>query len=108
MTHTYHIECPLGDGWNPFVRGRSKGYCEGYMDAMRGQAPRSHLRMVRSDGKIVDEVPPWDDVMIGQVAGWPSAEHYERAARRAMERAEKIRENQARGMGLTGKDLGRR
>jgi len=48
--------------------------------------------MVRSDGKIVDEVQAFDDVGIGQVAGWPTAEQYELAAERALEKAKKIRE----------------
>ena len=64
------------------------------MDAMRGQLPRVHLRLVRSDGKIMDEVEPHDDVGIGMVAGWPTAEQYEAAAERAMTRAAKIRANQ--------------
>ncbi len=92
MSLTYHIECPCLGKWNPFIKGRSRGYCDGYMDAMRGQLPRLHLRMVRSDGKIVDEVEAFDDVGIGQVAGWPTAEQYELAAERALEKAKKIRE----------------
>lgn len=43
MAYTYHIECPCLDKWNPFIKGRSRGYCDGYMDAMRGQLPRLHL-----------------------------------------------------------------
>ena len=31
------------------------------------------------------------EVRIGQVAGWPTAEQYEAAAKRALERAEAIR-----------------
>ena len=92
MAYTYHVECPCLDKWNPIIKGRSRGYCDGYMDAMRGQLPRLHLRLVRSDGKIVDEIQAYDDVGIGQVAGWPTAEQYEIAANRALKRAEKIRE----------------
>ena len=91
MKYTYHIECPFMDGWNAFKQG-SRHYCNGYMDAMRGQMPRSHLRLVRSDGKVMDEVMPKDDVGIGMVAGWPTAKQYETAANRALERAGKIRE----------------
>ena len=96
MTYTYHIECPFLEGWNPFIKGRSRGYCDGYMDAMRGQLPRVHLRLVRSDGKIMDEVQEHDDVGIGMIAGWPTAEQYERAAERALERARKIRDRRHR------------
>lgn len=61
---------------------------------MRGEMPRVHLRMVRSDGKIVCELAAHDDVVIGMIAGFPTAEQYERAAERALETARKIRENQ--------------
>lgn len=96
MAYTYHIECPCLDKWNPFIKGRSRGYCDGYMDAMRGQLPRLHLRLVRSDEKIMDEIEAHDDVGIGQVAGWPTAEQYESAAERALERAAKIREQNSK------------
>ncbi len=90
VNYKYHIECPFMDGWNAFQKG-SRHYCNGYMDAMRGQMPRLHLRLVRSDGKVIDEIQSHDDVGIGMVAGWPTAEQYETAANRALERAEKIR-----------------
>ena len=91
MKYTYHIECPFLGGWNAFKQG-SRHYCNGYMDAMRGQMPRLHLRLVRSDGKVMDEIQAHDDVGIGMVAGWPTAEQYETAANRAIKRAGKIRE----------------
>lgn len=94
MSYSYHIECPFLDGWNKFKEG-PKSYCDGYMDAMRGQLPRLNLRMVRSDGKITQEIEAHDDVGIGMVAGWPTAEQYESAAERALERARKIRERSA-------------
>jgi len=96
MNYTYHIECPCLGKWNAFIKESSRSYCNGYMDAMRGQLPRLHLRLVRSDGKIMDEVMPHDDMGVGMIAGWPTAEQYEAAAERAIERARKIRENQSR------------
>ena len=93
MKYQYYIECPLFDGWNRFTEG-TRHYCDGYMDAMRGQAPRLHLRLARSDGKIMDEVLPYDEVNIGQIAGWPTAEQYERAGNEALERGRKVRERQ--------------
>jgi len=96
-SYTYHIECPYmddADNFVPFLRGMSRGYCNGYLDAMRGQTPRVHLRTVRSDGKVIDEVLPYNDVSIGQVAGWPTAQQYEGAAARALETAAKIRERE--------------
>jgi hypothetical protein len=94
MTHTYHLEIPYLETWRKFEEG-PKSYCDGYMDAMTGQHPGIHLRMMRSDGKITREIKANDDVCIGMVAGWPTAEQYERAAEAALERARKIRENQA-------------
>jgi len=96
MAHSYHIECPCLGKWNPFINGRSKHYCDGYMDAMRGQMPGLHLRLVRSDGKIMDEVLAQDDVGVGMVAGWPTAQQYELAAEEALDRARKIRERGSR------------
>lgn len=98
MKYTYAIECPnvRGDGWTQFIKYQSKGFCEGYLYAMKGQAPRINLRMVRSDGKIIEEVKAYDDVNIGMIAGWPTPEQYEYAAERALERAKQIRENRQR------------
>ena len=64
------------------------------MDAMRGQAPGLRLRLVRSDGKIIDEIPANDGVNIGMVAGFPTAGQYERAAEEALKRAAAIREHE--------------
>jgi len=73
---------------------------------MRGQMPRLHLRLVRSDGKIMDEIEAHDDVGIGQVAGWPTAEQYESAAERALERARKIRERKSQQNAEVGHERG--
>ena len=40
---------------------------------------------------LVREIEEGTEVRIGQVAGWPTAEQYEAAAKRALERAEAIR-----------------
>ena len=50
---------------------------------------------MRSDGRVMEEVPAREDVAIGMVAGWPTAEQFERAANKALERARVIRENEA-------------
>lgn len=90
----YHLECPCLGTWNRFKSG-SKGYCEGYLDALRGQAPHLNIRMVRDDGKIMDEIAAKDEVNIGQVAGWPTAAQYERAGYEALRRAELIKSREA-------------
>jgi hypothetical protein len=95
MIYTYHIECPCLGEWNAFKKG-NRGYLDGYMDAMRGQAPRLHLRLVRSDGKVMDEILANDDVCVGMIAGWPTAEQYELAASRALERAKITRDRDSK------------
>lgn len=94
--YTYRIECPFGDSWNAFIKDETRDFCLGYLKAMQGQAPRSHLRLIRSDGKLIGEASPKDDVSVGMIAGWPTAEQYERAANEALERANTIRANQAK------------
>jgi hypothetical protein len=91
--YTYSIQCKYLDKWNSFILDTSLQYCRGYMDALEGQQPRNSLRLIRSDGKVIREISEYDDVSIGMIAGWPTAEQYERAAERALERARKIREN---------------
>jgi hypothetical protein len=92
---SYHLEIPCLGKWNRFKTG-SKGYCQGYMDALRGEWPRSEVRMVDDSGKVIDQFGEEIRVSIGQVAGWPTAEQYERAANEAIEKARLIRENEAR------------
>jgi hypothetical protein len=88
----YRVEFELDGGhWNTTIRD-SKDFCLGFLHATRYQYPRNAMRVVRSDGKIIAEVPAYEDVSIGMVAGYPTAEQYERAAGRALEKAEKIRE----------------
>jgi hypothetical protein len=96
MKYTYNIQSQCLGNWHSFIRDEIKSYCDGYMDAMRGEMPRVYLRMVRSDGKIIRELPEYEDVGIGQIAGFPTPEQYERAAERALERARKIRERNDR------------
>jgi hypothetical protein len=90
-SHTYHLECPCFGEWNRFKRDQTRSYCDGYLDAMQGQLPRIELRMVRSDGKVIRTVEAHDDVGVGMIAGWPTAEQYEAAAEKALEKARKIR-----------------
>jgi hypothetical protein len=44
----------------------------------------------------MEEIEAREDVSIGQVAGWPTAEQYERAAAKALEKAKVIREHNKR------------
>ncbi len=86
----WFISTGLGDE----QRGFLLGYLYGRYDA---PPPRLAMRVIRSDGKLVDERPADDEVSIGMIAGWPTAEQYESAAKRALEKAERIRSYESEG-----------
>lgn len=90
MKHDYHLESFALGKWLKMLQG-SMQYCQGFLDARKDHAPHNAYRLMRSDGKIMEEVPAREDVDIGQIAGWPTAEQYERAANKAIERAKVIR-----------------
>ena len=91
MKHEYHLESFAIGKWLKIMQG-SLQYCQGFLDARKDYAPRNAYRLMRSDGRVMEEVPAREDVNIGQIAGWPSAEQYEAAANKALERAKAIRE----------------
>ena len=90
MKYEYHLESFAIDRWCKILQG-SLQYCQGFLDARKDYAPHSAYRLMRSDGRVVEAVAPRVDVCIGQVAGWPTAEQYEYAANKALERAKAIR-----------------
>lgn len=98
MSHSYRIETYHEGKWIKILEG-SKQFLEGYLYAKKDYAPRPHFRIVREDGRIVDELPCRHDINIGQVAGWPTAEQYERAGKDALARAELIRVRRDRSIG---------
>lgn len=91
MKHEYQLESFAIGKWLKILQG-SMQYCQGFLDARKDYAPRNAYRLVRSDGKIMEEVAAREDVNIGQIAGWPTAAQYESAANKALERAKAIRE----------------
>jgi hypothetical protein len=91
MKYTYSLEVAFCGRWIKFKSG-SLQYLKGHLDGKAEASPRIAHRIVRSDGKIVEELPARDDVGIGLVAGHPTAEQYERAAEKALAKAEAIRE----------------
>lgn len=91
MKYNYHIEAFFAGAWAKILSG-SLQYCQGFLDARKDYAPRNAYRLMRSDGRVMEEVAAREDVNIGQVAGWPTAEQYEAAANRAIDRAKAIRE----------------
>lgn len=91
MKHEYHLESFAIGEWLKILQG-SLQYCQGFLDARKDYAPRNAYRLMRSDGRVMEEVPAREDVDIGQIAGWPTAVQYEMAANKALERAKAIRE----------------
>ena len=77
--------------WITFKKDLNRQYAEGYFFALReSPSPCPHTQLVRSDGKVVDEFKAVEEVHIGMVAGYPSAEQLRRAAQKALERADRI------------------
>ena len=96
MKYTYQIEILSAEQWVTILRDRSLHWCHGYLEAKSEFSPRLGHRIVRSDNKVIDEFPPGEDVNIGMIAGWPTAEQYERAANKALAQATFIRERDRR------------
>lgn len=90
MQHGYHLESLVYGRWLKILQG-SMQYCQGFLAARKDYAPRNAYRIMRSDGRVMEEVPGNEGVDIGQVTGFPSAEQYEAAANKALERAKAIR-----------------
>lgn len=84
MKYEYYIETYYCEKWVKIITA-SRQYCEGWLSARQDISPRPCFELFRSDGQRIAEYPAKYDVSIGQVAGFPTAEQYERAAREAME-----------------------
>lgn len=95
MSHTYQIDAFYNGSWVKLFQAPMQ-YCLGYLDARKDHSPRNAFRLVRSDGKVVSQTEAQDDVSIGQVAGWPTAEQYEQAAEKALAMAKVIRNKRER------------
>lgn len=94
VKHIYHLESYHLDKWLRFKYDIPLQYAQGWLDCYKNNAPRLHTRLMRSDGKIIQEVEEHKDVSIGMIAGWPSAQQYEAAAQKALEKAREIRERE--------------
>lgn len=93
--YTYTIQTCYLDKWLDIVHD-TRDFCLGFLHARKDQGPRNAYRLIRSDGKIIEEIPVEPDVFIGMVAGWPTPEQYEEAAQCALDKAAKIREQAKR------------
>lgn len=92
--YTYKAEVHTGGSWYRLFE-MPKDYCLGYIGRARESSPRLAMRVIRSDGVVIDSIEKSDDVQIGMVASWPRPEQYEAAARRALATAEQIRKTEA-------------
>lgn len=95
MKYTYSVESHFLGSWRKLFE-ESRDFCLGFLDARKDQAPRNAYRLTRSDGKVIVELPATEDVSIGMIAGWPTAEQYEFAAQRALVQAARIRAQTAK------------
>lgn len=94
MKYTYRIETYMGDDFSkPWVKIKegTLSYLRGWLDGRKDYFPRSHFQLVRSDGKVIETLEARYEVGIGMIAGWPTAQQYERAGNEALERARQIR-----------------
>ena len=77
-----------------------RAYCSGYLAAVQeGPTPRLAHRIVRDDGKVMEDLGAVEHVGIGAHAGFPTAEQYEQAAKVALQRACDIRARENLGKG---------
>jgi hypothetical protein len=89
----YRIESFYCGKWCKIADYVSRQFAQGVLWASKHDAPRLAYQVVRiEDGKVVDELPANDEVSVGMIAGFPTAEQYERAAEKALARAKAIRE----------------
>lgn len=93
MKTTHEIWTHYLGKWALIIQG-TPAYCRGYLDARLAASPRNAYRLRKPDGTVIYEYPAVEHVSIGQVAGFPTAEQYEHAAQRALEKAAAIRKQQ--------------
>ena len=90
--YTYSVESEYLGKWYSVLKDTSLNFCRGYvMGKGDSSPPYPAFRLLRSDGKVMDITDENMEVGIGMIAGFPTAEQYESAAARAIERAQAIR-----------------
>lgn len=79
------VEHPSGE-WVRMAFGEyGLEYGRGYIQRHREEpGPSIGMRLVREDGKVMDEAPAKPDVSLGMIAGFPTSSQYLRAAKRAL------------------------
>lgn len=96
--HTYclHVQDDSGR-WHKTFGDVSRSEGAGYLMCHREcPAPRLPVRLVRSDGRVVDESPGLEGASLGAGVGFPEVHTYLFAAARAIEAAVAIQERRRR------------
>jgi hypothetical protein len=91
MRYTYQIEVFYLEKWMKIKEG-TLSYLQGYLDGKKEHSPRNAHRIIRDDGKVIELIEAREDVSIGMIAGFPSAQQYELAAQKALDAAKHVRE----------------
>ncbi len=92
--YTYQLQFLRDDTWVSLFGLQSssllylRGFCEGSRSA---DGLRPAYRILRDDGKVVEEVREREKLPLGMVAGFPTPEQYERAAAKALAAAQALR-----------------
>lgn len=97
--HSYRLEAldPHLGTWVPLFGEVGLEYGRGYLQHQReAPGPRLALRLVRQDGRVMDETSALTEAGIGMIAGWPTAEQYRNAAQRCLLKAEEIEARERR------------
>lgn len=95
MKHTYSVESMCIGKWCKLFSD-TRDFCAGYLTHAQYDHPRNALRIVRGDGKVMHELKADDEVSVGMIASYPTPAQYEHAAKIALEKAARIREQEAR------------
>ena len=95
MKYTYAVESMCLGKWCKLFTD-TRDFCAGYLTHAQYDHPRNALRIVRSDGKVMHELKADDEVSVGMIASYPTPAQYEHAAKIALEKAARIREQEAR------------
>lgn len=86
--------------WIKTISG-SKDFCLGYFHAARNLAPRHAIRVIRSDGKVLEHTEQNDEVNVGMIAGFVTPQQLEYAACEAWKKAARIREYEEKNNNLS-------
>ena len=89
--YTYHLHVLDGSRWVKLFGEIAQGEGRGYLMCHREQpGPRLAMRLVRSDGHVLEEAAAKSEASIGMHAGSPRADQYVDAATRVLRMAHQV------------------